>query len=301
MKFGTTALVALCGLVGACGGNSGGINSMPTPTPVATYVPPIPNLPISLERSVSSAQIPVALRWSGETVTFGTIEQNVGFAHSINVFYQGDGKYTVQFYVSEKMAESIPYENSTIQSGFDVFQKSATNRVPETVGYASSLTLFRGVDSSLRMQYLSYGIWEQHQVDGADREGLRKWFVFGQVTPYNIQPTTGSAVYNGIVDAELIADGKITRLGGSGSFAYDFADNTKSGTIFLDQPDGAGGRKPFDSFTFTRASNGILTSANGMQVFPYGVIFGGPHAEEAAMPFIMQGSGLVTGIFVGKQ
>ncbi len=57
--------------------------------------------------------------------------------------------------------ESVPYENSTIQSGLDVFRKSATNRVPETVGYASNWkTLVVRYDSSLRMRHIrSYGVW----------------------------------------------------------------------------------------------------------------------------------------------
>lgn len=170
--------------------------------------------------------------------------------------------------------------------------------------YDSSLEIFRAGDSSLKLSYVTYGIWEQHQTQGDPKLENRYWFFIGQNTTANGKPTSGSATYNGIIDGEFIGATSRVRLGGSGTLQYDFATDLDTGQFAIDQPDGTSDRKAFDTITFVNkpATSANISSSNGSNGI-FATLLMGPHAEEAAAYFTLNNNagGLVTGVFVGKR
>lgn len=301
------ALVALLQLA-ACGG--GDVNSMPppepnpTPKPTPTSNPPISSLTPSQLQSIAISQLQITVTTSSSTGPVGVFPSDRNSSRQISVQYLGNNRYSVSAQYP-LFAETIYYSDrsSYSESDMDVFEKAGTQRVDQNSSYDNSLKIYRAGDSVLKLNYVTYGMWEEHQNRGDPRRAERLWFVIGQSTPYSGRPTSGSATYHGIIDGEFVGGSSQFRLGGEGNLTYDFSRDHVAGTFNIDQDDGSGGRKHFDTIKFNKpATSANIKSENGFDGILATYLMG-PHAEEAAALFTLetQFGGVAAGVFVGKR
>ncbi|MET3711139.1 hypothetical protein ABIC65_001841 [Sphingomonas trueperi] len=165
-------------------------------------------------------------------------------------------------------------EAITSDAGFDVYRKTlAAGTVQARIYDAGKGPLALSYTSFAELAYLASDA-------AAGSDPLRWYLPFGQRTTADQMPRTGTASYAGQVFGTGTVGAAAYTLGGTSSFAVDFARASASGNLAI-TGSGATGTRDFGSFGF--AGTGI--SANGFT----GALSGAG------------GSGSLTGWFFGPQ
>jgi hypothetical protein len=173
-------------------------------------------------------------------------------------------------------------EAITSEVGFDVYRQAlATGTVQARIYDAGKGPLALSYASFAELSYLA-----SNAAAGSDPQ---RWYLpFGQRTTADQMPRTGTASYAGLVFGAGTAGGASYTLGGTSSFAVDFARASASGSLAI-TGSGASGTRDFGSFGFQAAgisSNGFtgaLTASGGSGSLT-GWFFG-PQAQEIGATF----------------
>jgi hypothetical protein len=168
-------------------------------------------------------------------------------------------------------------------------------RITAGDGYVYDLALSRmaGANPAVTLTYLSYGQFARPSATGV--QGIDRWFTWGVRTNSFQLPRTGSANFAGIIRGTGITanGGPVFTLGGTSSFAFNFASATFTGSL---TPTGtnttSGAVTNFGTYNLgggTISSAGglaanVVSSSNGFLGYFDGALYG-PQATEIGAVF----------------
>lgn len=279
------AALLLAGCAG--GGGSGGGSTPPSSAPVISAVPiatdtslvtltPLTQLVVSNERSVDIDPGAIVSELSFQTTL--SLRTSAGAPQEVNLSIAGLNRtvsFTTADFTTDVWRSGSPY---TIASASRDLNASETIEV----------LLFRPASGSL--EYHSFGAWSYATTGGAAHIDV---FVAGSPTAAASIPTTGTATYSGVMDANHIAPNVFDSLSAFATGQADFAARTvtlsTSGSQRTDllvsgaTPVAAPGFDILPStLTWqagTNALGGTLTTVNGLSGSTSATFFGPAAAE----------------------
>ena len=173
-------------------------------------------------------------------------------------------------------------EAITSDVGFDVYRKTLSAGTVQA-------RIYNAGKGPLALSYASFAELSYLASNAAAGSDPQLWYLpFGQRTTADQLPRTGTASYSGLVFGTGTAGGASYTLGGTSSFAVDFARASATGNLAITGT-GTGGSRDFGSFGFQAAglsANGFTgtLSASGGSGSLTGWFFG-PQANEIGAKF----------------
>lgn len=301
-------ILATCSLA-ACGGGSP-VLSTPTPTPTPTPSTPAPtndtlvNLQYSQSFEGTAAINPFTVSRPSGAASGGSNRIN----RSISVRYDAASRaYTVVHSDAETGTFTQANRNAAESTNVvTVYEKTSGNKTEQL-----ALNNPGPANSEIALTYVTYGGWQAITDLGASLDVKTSFFVFGIPTTAAQLPKTGSATYQTLMTGQYADGNGVYVLGGSSSFAADFAAGTVSfGMDPLGQNVVDGSILNFGPVSGTGTINGLTSgfdASSGLR--PAGTYsvdmigrFFGPAAAEMGASFLLRGdSGYGNGVIVGKK
>lgn len=207
----------------ACGGDSGGVNSTPTPAPT-------PTTPASFS-SFSGVQAGASTSISGMTREGSVTISPTGAILQNDVATPTEASGSAQFTLnSSRQITSLSITGAQSNVSFNASNSTSSslylNNQPVATavynGSGSNQALF-GDPYVLGFDYQTFGVWGTGLVTGGS--GKFGAFSVGSKTSASAIPTTGSVTYRGYAGG-IYTEGAISRYAADATFSVDFANRT---------------------------------------------------------------------------
>ena len=297
------ASVLACAMVAACGGGGGGGIATTPPPPVAQNNTSLTNLQFSQDFTAQAGIVQYRLaRGTGAGSLRGGAVNGAA-----QVRYDAASQSYTLIGTTLPASTFGPGNRAATGSGpvITVYDKTTGNR-------QETLALFNpgAGNSELALTYASYGALQTITDNGASVDVDTAFFTYGVLTSAADMPRTGSATYQTRIDGQFADATGAYILGGSSSFAADFAAGTIAATITpVGQNVVTGGTKGFGTQTIAGRINSVPVgqqftgqTSGGTYAASLTGYFYGPAAAEIAGAFSLTGAGGAgAGVLIGKK